>query len=58
MLVLTRKMDEKIIIDGDIKIQVIEIRGNAVRLGISAPKEIKVIREELLKGDKIVSSKK
>jgi carbon storage regulator len=48
MLVLTRKKDETIIIDGDIKIKVLEVRGKSVRIGIEAPKEIKIVREELV----------
>lgn len=47
MLVLSRKKDEKIIIGDDIIIMVIEIRGDKVRLGIEAPKEISVHREEV-----------
>ena len=45
MLVLTRKNGEKIVIGGDIEITVVEIRGNHVRLGIEAPKEVSVLRE-------------
>jgi carbon storage regulator len=48
MLVLTRKNGEKIVIGGDIEITVVEIRGNHVRLGIEAPKEVSVLREELV----------
>ena len=48
MLVLTRKLDESIVIDGGIKITVVEIRGGRVRLGIEAPKEIPIKREELV----------
>jgi len=47
MLVLSRHIDETIIIDGHIRITVIEMRGNKVRLGIEAPKEIEVDREEV-----------
>jgi carbon storage regulator len=47
MLVLTRKPDESIVIDGGIKITVMEIRGNRVRLGIEAPKDVAVRRSEL-----------
>ena len=48
MLVLSRKFNESIIIDGGIKITVVEIRGNSIRLGIEAPKEVAVMREELV----------
>lgn len=47
MLVLTRKLNETIIIDGDICITVLGIRGNQVRIGIEAPEQIRVLREEL-----------
>ena len=47
MLVLTRKRGESIIINDDIKITLIEIRGDKVRLGVEAPKEIPVHREEV-----------
>ena len=48
MLVLSRKFNESIVIDGGIKITVVEIRGNKIRLGIEAPKEVGVMREELV----------
>ncbi|MEX2285829.1 MAG: carbon storage regulator CsrA [Planctomycetaceae bacterium] len=47
MLVLSRKKDEKIIIGDNITIMVIEIRGDKVRLGIDAPKDITVHRQEV-----------
>jgi carbon storage regulator len=47
MLVLSRKKDEKIMIADNISIMVIEIRGDKVRLGITAPKEIPVHRQEV-----------
>lgn len=48
MLVLTRKTGQSIVIDGGIEITVLEVRGEQVRLGIAAPREIKVNRKELL----------
>jgi len=48
MLVLSRKLNEKIIIAGDIVITVVKIDRNQVRLGIEAPGHIPVYREELL----------
>ncbi len=47
MLVLTRRQNETIVIDGNIRIQVISISGNRVRIGVDAPKEIIVNREEI-----------
>lgn len=48
MLVVSRKVGQRIIIDEQITITVIEIRGNQIRLGIEAPKEVPVQREELV----------
>jgi carbon storage regulator len=47
MLVLTRKLGESIAIDDDIKIVVVQIKGRQVRLGIEAPRNTKVHREEV-----------
>lgn len=47
MLVLSRKEDQVIVIDGRIRVRVVEIRGSQVRLGIEAPKEVPVFREEI-----------
>jgi len=47
MLILSRKVDEKVIIGDDIKISIIEIRGDQVRIGIDAPKKVKVFRQEV-----------
>lgn len=47
MLVLSRKKDEKIVIGDSITIMVLEIRGDKVRLGIDAPREVSVHREEV-----------
>lgn len=47
MLVLSRKRDESVLIGNDIEITVVEIRGDKVRLGISAPKEVPVHRYEV-----------
>lgn len=49
MLVLTRKLGESIAIDDNIKIVVVQIKGKQVRLGIKAPKETKIHREEVYK---------
>jgi carbon storage regulator len=47
MLVLSRKKDESIIINDHIRVTVVEIRGDKVRLGIEAPKDITVHRREV-----------
>lgn len=47
MLVLSRKRDESIVINDNITVTVVDIRGNKVRLGIEAPKEIPVHRREV-----------
>ena len=47
MLVLTRKRDEIVCIGDEIKITVVDIRGDKVRLGIDAPKSVPVHREEI-----------
>jgi carbon storage regulator len=48
MLVLSRKIHERLLLDGDIRISVLRIRGNQVRLGIEAPDRVKVVRAELV----------
>ena len=50
MLVLSRKCNETIVIGDNIHIKVVGISGNQVRLGIEAPSDIRVMREELLFG--------
>ena len=47
MLILSRKINEKVVIGDDITISIIEIRGDQVRIGIDAPKKIKVFRQEV-----------
>lgn len=48
MLVLSRKRDERIVIGDNIVITVVEVRGDKVRLGIEAPSEVPVHRQEIL----------
>jgi len=52
MLVLTRKLDEQILIGDQIKITVLKIRNNQIRLGISAPRDVRVLRGELQEQEK------
>lgn len=48
MLILTRKVDQGIVIDGNILVRVLGIERDRVKIGISAPGEVKVFRQELL----------
>ena len=47
MLILSRKTNEKIMIGDDISVSIIEIRGDQVRIGVDAPKAVKVFRQEV-----------
>jgi len=47
MLVLTRKAGEGIIIGDDITIKIIELKGGAIRIGVDAPRETKIYRQEV-----------
>lgn len=47
MLVLTRKLEESIIINDNIEIKIVEIKENTIKLGISAPRDIKILRKEI-----------
>ena len=52
MLILTRKIDQGIVIAGNIYIRVLGVQRDRVKIGISAPIDIVVLREELLEADK------
>ncbi len=47
MLILTRKVNERVVIGDDIEVSVVEIRGDQVKLGIVAPRTVKVYRQEV-----------
>lgn len=47
MLVLTRKINESIVIGNNIRIQILDIKGEKVRVGIEAPKDIAILRDEI-----------
>jgi len=47
MLVLTRCLGETIVIDGDIRITVVAVKGDRVRIGVTAPKDVTVDRQEV-----------
>ena len=53
MLVLTRKLEEQIRIGDDITITILKVKGNTVRVGIEAPRAIRVVRGELPRHDQI-----
>ena len=55
MLVLTRRINERIMIGDDIVVTVLEVHGDQVRIGIDAPREIKVFREEVLERDRAIA---
>jgi carbon storage regulator len=52
MLIITRRPGEKVMLGDDVVIEVIEVSGSSVRIGIAAPKSIPVYREELWKAVK------
>ena len=56
MLVLTRKINESIVINDDVSVRVVEVRGDRVRLGIEAPKDVTVHRKEVYDDIRGVSS--
>jgi carbon storage regulator len=47
MLILARRMNERIIIDDDIEVSILDIKGDQVKIGIRAPKNVKVYRQEV-----------
>jgi len=59
MLILTRKLNESVVIGDNIKVTVSDIKNGQIKLGISAPKEVTVNREEVvkeIKGENVLSS--
>ncbi len=49
MLVLSRKIGEEIVINGSIRVTIVAVKGNQIRIGITAPPEVRVDREEVFK---------
>lgn len=58
MLILTRKPSESVIIGDDITVTILQIHGNQVRIGVTAPKEVNIRREELAANEKEPSGNK
>ena len=52
MLILSRRVNESIIVNGDITFTILAIRGNQIRIGIEAPPEVTIVRDELLDRDR------
>lgn len=52
MLILTRRIGESLIIDDDTVVTVLGVKGNQVRIGIDAPDDVNIVREELLSREK------
>jgi carbon storage regulator len=48
MLILSRKAEERILIGDDIVVTVVKIGANTVRIGVTAPKDVRILRQELL----------
>ena len=48
MLLLSRKVGDKLVIDGNITVEVVKIQGNRISLGIVAPSDVKILRGELI----------
>ena len=53
MLLITRRQGERIVLGDDVVIQVLEVSGGTVRIGIDAPRSVPVYREELLDADRV-----
>lgn len=48
MLVLSRHVNEKVVIGENIEVMIVKVQGDKIRLGITAPKSVRIMREELL----------
>ena len=51
MLILTRRKEESVIINGNIKIRILGLKDNQVKIGFEAPEDVAIVREELLNDD-------
>lgn len=60
MLILSRKLEESVIINDNIVLTILEIKGDTVRIGVEAPPEVKILRSEIyeaIKRENITASK-
>ena len=48
MLVLSRKLNETVVVNGNIEVKIVSIRGDKVRIAIAAPDDVRIMRSELL----------
>lgn len=55
MLILTRRIQEALVIGDDIEVVVLDVRGSQVRLGIKAPDDVPILREELIQEDDVAA---
>ena len=53
MLVITRKINEGIVIGENIELLIVDVSGDKVKIGISAPREIRIVRNELLQTEQV-----
>lgn len=52
MLVLSRKTEESIVVDGNVTITILKVNGGRVRIGVEAPENVRILRGELVENDK------
>jgi len=53
MLVLTRKEGQRVVLSNGVTIEIKQIRGRCIKIGVDAPKNVKILREEVLEKDKV-----
>lgn len=58
MLVITRRVGEMVQIGDDVEVRILAVHGNQVRIGIEAPKDMRILREELIGRDQPVDYEK
>lgn len=58
MLILRRKVGERLVINGEITVALLSVEGERVKIGISAPPEVSIVREELVRAEAEASRKR